>query len=53
MSLEQALGWIAEDEMLEVTPKSLRLRKRLLTANERARGAGRVWGGKTPSVSGR
>jgi GTP-binding protein len=53
MSLEQALGWIAEDEMLEVTPKSLRLRKRLLTANERARGAWRVWGGKTPSVSGR
>ena len=41
MSLEQALEWIAEDEMLEVTPKSLRLRKRLLTANERARGARR------------
>lgn len=53
MSLEQALEWIAEDEMLEVTPKSLRLRKRLLTANERARGAWRVRGGKTPSVSGR
>jgi GTP-binding protein len=41
MSLEQALEWIAEDEMLEVTPKSLRLRKRLLTAKERARGARR------------
>jgi GTP-binding protein len=41
MSLEQALEWIAEDEMLEVTPKSLRLRKRLLTANERARGTRR------------
>jgi GTP-binding protein len=41
MSLEQALEWIAEDEMLEVTPKSLRLRKRLLSANERARGAQR------------
>jgi GTP-binding protein len=41
MSLEQALEWIAEDEMLEVTPKSLRLRKRLLTASERARGARR------------
>jgi GTP-binding protein len=37
MSLEQALEWIAEDEMLEVTPKSLRLRKRLLTASERAK----------------
>ncbi len=36
MSLEQALEWIAEDEMLEVTPKSLRLRKRLLAASERA-----------------
>jgi len=41
MSLEQALEWIAEDEMLEVTPKSLRLRKRLLTGNERARGTRR------------
>jgi len=39
--MEQALEWIAEDEMLEVTPKSLRLRKRLLTASERARGAQR------------
>jgi GTP-binding protein len=37
MSLEQALEWITEDEMLEVTPKSLRLRKRLLTASERAK----------------
>jgi GTP-binding protein len=42
MSLEQALEWIAEDEMLEVTPKSLRLRKRLLTASERARGTRRA-----------
>jgi len=41
MSLEQALEWIDEDEMLEVTPKSLRLRKRLLAASERARGARR------------
>ena len=40
MSLEQALEWIAEDEMLEVTPKSLRLRKRMLTADERARARG-------------
>lgn len=42
MSLQQALGWIAEDEIPEVTPKSLQPRKRLLTANERARGAWRV-----------
>ena len=29
MNLEQCLEWIREDELLEVTPKSLRLRKRL------------------------
>ena len=28
MSLEQCLEWIREDELLEVTPKSLRLRKK-------------------------
>ncbi|TAK67045.1 MAG: translational GTPase TypA [Dehalococcoidia bacterium] len=39
MSLEQALEWIADDEMLEVTPKSLRLRKRVLLTNERAKQA--------------
>ncbi|HEV2105859.1 MAG TPA: translational GTPase TypA [Candidatus Eisenbacteria bacterium] len=37
MSLEQALEWIREDELLEVTPKSLRLRKRVLAANLRPR----------------
>jgi GTP-binding protein len=37
LSLEQALDFIEADELVEVTPKSLRLRKRLLTANERAR----------------
>jgi GTP-binding protein len=37
MSLEQALEWIADDEMLEVTPKSLRLRKRVLSTTERAK----------------
>ena len=37
MSLEQALEWIADDEMLEVTPKSLRLRKRVLSTVERAK----------------
>ncbi len=37
MSLEQALEWIGDDESLEVTPKSLRIRKRALTANARAR----------------
>jgi GTP-binding protein len=37
MSLEQALEWVREDEFLEVTPASLRLRKRILQANIRPR----------------
>ena len=39
MTLEQALEFIAEDELVEVTPKSIRLRKKLLTENERKRAA--------------
>ena len=35
MTLEDAMGYIADDELIEVTPKSLRLRKRLLRANDR------------------
>ena len=35
MSLERALEYIAADELLEVTPKNLRLRKRLLNTGER------------------
>ena len=35
MNLEQALEYIAEDELVEVTPKSIRLRKKLLTDNDR------------------
>ena len=35
MSLEQMIAYIKDDELLEVTPKSLRLRKKLLLANER------------------
>ena len=35
MSLEIALEFIADDELVEVTPKSIRLRKRVLKANER------------------
>jgi GTP-binding protein len=37
MSLEQALEWIREDELLEITPSSLRVRKRVLAANQRPR----------------
>lgn len=34
-SLEQALSWLKEDELLEVTPKSLRFRKKILDHSER------------------
>ncbi|WP_218312802.1 translational GTPase TypA [Alteromonas antoniana] len=37
MSLEQALEFIDDDELVEVTPKSIRIRKKLLTENERKR----------------
>jgi GTP-binding protein len=37
MSLEQALDWIEDDELLEVTPKDIRLRKRYLTRVDRDR----------------
>ena len=37
LSLEQYLDIIGNDELLEVTPKSLRLRKRLLTKLQRVR----------------
>ncbi len=38
-TLEQALEFIEDDELVEVTPKSIRLRKKLLTENERKRAA--------------
>ncbi|HCM83532.1 MAG TPA: translational GTPase TypA [Rhodospirillaceae bacterium] len=37
MPLEKALAYIQDDELVEVTPKSLRLRKRLLDPNDRKR----------------
>jgi len=40
LSLEQALEFIDNDELVEVTPKSIRIRKKLLTENDRKR-AGR------------
>lgn len=36
-TLEQAIEWIADDEYIEVTPQSLRLRKKYLDHNERLR----------------
>jgi GTP-binding protein len=35
MTLEKALAYISDDELVEVTPKAIRLRKRLLDPNER------------------
>lgn len=35
ITLEKALEWIAEDELVEVTPKSIRLRKTILDDGER------------------
>ena len=37
LPLEQSIEFIADDELVEVTPKSLRLRKRILQANRRPR----------------
>jgi len=39
LSLEQSIDFIEDDELLEVTPKSLRLRKRFLDPNKRKRAA--------------
>ena len=39
MSLEKAIEFIADDELVEVTPKSLRLRKKILDSRERERAA--------------
>ena len=37
MTLERSLAWIDDDELVEVTPKSVRLRKGILDPNERKR----------------
>ena len=35
LTLEQAIAYVSDDELVEVTPKSIRLRKRYLDPNER------------------
>ena len=35
LSLEQSLEFIKDDELMEITPQSIRLRKRVLEANKR------------------
>lgn len=42
MSLEQAIAYINDDELVEVTPAAIRLRKRFLDANERRRHERRI-----------
>ncbi len=42
MSLEQCLEFISDDELVEVTPKSIRLRKRILSKSDRDKLAGRM-----------
>ena len=37
LTLEIAIEWIADDELVEITPESIRVRKRLLTESERKR----------------
>ena len=37
IQIEWSLEWMGDDELLEVTPRNLRLRKRLLPANLRKR----------------
>lgn len=41
-SLEEALEYIADDELVEITPKNIRLRKRLLNATDRKKAAVRA-----------
>jgi GTP-binding protein len=42
LNLEQALEFIGDDELVEVTPEAIRLRKRLLAASRRKGAAGQV-----------
>jgi len=35
LSLEQAIEFINDDELVEITPKNIRLRKRILAGNQR------------------
>ena len=37
LTLEESLEFIDDDELLEITPKNLRMRKKILNAGDRAR----------------
>ena len=47
LSLEQAMGYIAHDELVEITPKAIRIRKKYLTESARtiAKKQGLIWEG--------
>jgi GTP-binding protein len=36
MGLEAGIEWIGDDELVEVTPESIRLRKKILPSNQRS-----------------
>jgi GTP-binding protein len=40
MTLEQAINFIRDDELVEVTPLTIRMRKSILSARDRHRGSG-------------
>ena len=42
LSLEDCLEFLADDELLEVTPKSLRIRKQILSNQQRAKMRGKI-----------
>lgn len=50
MSLEQAIEFIKEDELIEVTPRSIRLRKKILGANRRPKTVPKVVRGEAQKV---
>jgi GTP-binding protein len=52
MSLDDAIEYLADDELLEVTPKAFRLRKRVLSHQDRGRLAGQAKKGVPAGVSG-
>jgi GTP-binding protein len=50
MSLEQAIEFIKEDELIEVTPRSIMLRKKILGANKRPKTAPKAVRGEAQKV---
>ncbi len=44
MSLEESLEFIGEDELLEITPQNVRIRKQILNGELRAKAAARAKG---------